>query len=118
MSSLQRSDTGVFDGDHLQCHAFMRALEHFIEEKTNNASDCLHFLEQYTRGQPRELVRSCQHTVADRGYGKAKALLEKHFGNERNIASAYMEKALSWSVIKSEDVKFSSGLCSLPKTML
>lgn len=83
----------------------MRAFECNIEEKTSDASDCLHFLEQFTRGQPRQLVRSCQHMAADRSYTKAKALLEEHYGDEQKIASAYLDKALSWPVIKSEDVK-------------
>lgn len=75
------------------------------KEKTGDATDCPHFLEQYTRGQPRELIRSCQQMAADRGYHKAKALLEQHFGNEQSIASAYLDKALLWPVIKAEDVK-------------
>lgn len=43
--------------------------------------------------------------AADRGFMKAKSLLEEHFSNEHKIASAYMEKALSWSAIKPEDTK-------------
>ena len=105
LSSLPNREIQVFDGDPLLYHAFMRAFEHNVEEKTGDARDCLHFLAQYTRGQPRELVRSCQQMAADRGYYKAKALLEEHFGNEQKIASAYLDKALSWPMIKAEDVK-------------
>lgn len=105
LSSLPNREIQVFDGDPLLYHAFMRAFERNIEEKTGDARDCLHFLEQYTRGQPRELVRSCQQMAADRGYHKAKALLEQHFGNEQRIASAYLDKALLWPIIKAEDVK-------------
>lgn len=76
LSSLPNKEIQVFDGDPLLYHTFMRAFEHAIEEKTRDARDCLHFLEQYTRSQPRELVRSCQQMAADRGYIKAKALLE------------------------------------------
>lgn len=32
---------------------------------------------------------------AMRGYVRAKALLQDHFGNEQTVASAYMNKALS-----------------------
>lgn len=119
LSSLPNNEIQVFDGDPLLYHTFMRAFEHAIEEKTRDPRDCLHFLEQYTRGQPRELVRSCQQIAADRGYIKAKALLEEHFGNEQKIASAYMDKALAWPVIKSEDIKalqayglFLGGCCN------
>lgn len=105
LSLLPKRDIQVFDGDPLQYHTFMRAFEHSIEEKADNPKDCLYFLEQYIRGHPKEFVRSCQHMVHDRGYAKAKALLQEHFGNAQKIASAYMEKALTWTPIKSEDVK-------------
>lgn len=70
-----------------------------------NSNDCLYYLEQYIAGQPRALVKSCQHMAADRGFIKTKSLLQEHFGNEHKIASAYIEKALSWSAIKPEDTK-------------
>lgn len=49
-----------------------------------------------------------------------KALLEQHFGNEQKIASAYLDKALSWPVVKAEDAKsrqayglFLRGCCNV-----
>lgn len=118
LSSLPNRDMQVFDGDMYQ--AFMRAFERNIEEKTGDTRDCLHFLGQYTRGQSRVLVRSCQQMDADREYTKAKALLEEHFGNEQKIASAYLDKALLWPAIKPEDVKslqayalFLRGCCNV-----
>lgn len=59
LMSLPSRDIPVFDGDPLQYKNF-RAFEHSVESKANQA-DCLHFLEQFTIGHPRELVRSCQH---------------------------------------------------------
>lgn len=57
---------------------------------------------------------------ANSGYGKAKALLQEHFGNEYKIATVYMENALSWSSIKSDDTKalqaytlFLRGCCNI-----
>ncbi len=41
----------------------------------------------------------------DQGYAKAKSLLQEHFGNSLKIASAYMEKVLTWPVLKPEEVK-------------
>lgn len=76
-----------------------------MESNASNKGDCLYFLDKYTRGQPKELVHSCQHMVPDRGYTMAKHLLEEHFGNEHKITAAYMEKALSWPAVKPEDVK-------------
>lgn len=92
----------VFDADPLQYKSFIRAFENGVEQKTTSWKD---FLEQYTRGQPRDLVLSCQHLPAEQGYLKAKDLLAEHFGNEHKIASAYMNKIHSWTPVKSEDVK-------------
>jgi len=103
-STLPQRDINVFDGNPLQYRTFIRAFEHGIEDKTSNYRDRLYFLEQYTQGQPKELVRSCQHMDPQRGYVQAKALLKEHFGNEFKIATAYIEKVLGWPSVKSEDV--------------
>ena len=93
----------VFKGDPLDYLFFMRAFEHGIERKTESNQDRLFFLEQFTLGQPRELVRSCQYMHPDRGYATAKELLKKHFGDEHKIATSYLDKGLNWAVIRTED---------------
>lgn len=108
-AALPQRDITVFDGDPLQCISFLRAFEHCVEERTSSYLDCLYFLEQYTRGQPQELVRSCLHMMQQQGYLRAKGLLKEHFGNEHRIAIAYMDKAFGWHVVKSEDVQ--ASLC-------
>lgn len=95
LMTLPPRDIPIFDGDPLQYKAFIKAFELGVEQKAGKP-DCLYYLEQFTRGQPHELVRSCQHMVPERGYSVAKELLQKHFGNQYKIASAYMEKALTW----------------------
>lgn len=94
LSSLPKKDLNVFDGDPLQYHAFMRAFKNSVESKIDNNSDCLYYLEQYTVGFPRDLIQSCQHIEPQRGYIRAKTLLQEHFGNEQKITYAYMNKAL------------------------
>jgi len=103
--SLPPRDIPTFDGDPLEYSTFIRAFENGVERKTASSIDCLYFLEQYTKGQPKELVKSCQHMPPERGYQRAKTLLQQRFGNEQSIATAYMEKALGWSPLKAEDVK-------------
>ncbi len=105
LSSLPPREVPFFDGDPLRYHDFMHTFEEVVEKKSSGYADSLHFLEQYTRGQTKELVRSCQHMIPSQGYIRAKDLLKDHFGNEVRIASAYMEKALTWKTIKSEDAK-------------
>lgn len=103
--SLPPRNIPIFDGNPLEYIAFVRAFEHGVEAKPDSSVDCLYYLEQYTRGQPQEQVKSCQHMPPDRGYQRARMLLEECFGNEQKIATAYMEKALGWAPLKSEDIK-------------
>lgn len=98
MKSLHWSSSGP-----LQYQTFIKSFEHSIKSKTKHPKDCLYYLEQYTTGPPRNLARSCQYMAADRGFRKAKSLLQEHFGNEHKITTSYMEKALSWSAITTDD---------------
>ncbi|XP_058616036.1 uncharacterized protein LOC131529985 [Onychostoma macrolepis] len=93
-STLPQRDIPVFDGNPLQYRAFIRAFEHGIEDQTKHNRDCLYFLEQYTRGQPRELVHSCHHMDAQRGYLQAKALLKEHFGKKLIIWRSWRCQAI------------------------
>lgn len=79
--------------------------EHAIEQKTNNDQDELHFSEQFTAGEPQELVCSCAYMTSSKGYREAKQLLHKHCGDELQIGSAYTVKGLKWLQVKSDDGK-------------
>lgn len=93
----------VFNNDPIEYISFIASFEHIIESKIEHAKDKLYYLEQYTSGQSRELVKTCFFLDPDRGFAKAKELLHEHFGNEYQIANAYIKKALSWSPIRAED---------------
>lgn len=68
VSTLPPLDIPVFSEDPLEFGFFMRAFEHGIEGRTDSNRDRLHFLEQFTRGRPKVLVRSCSHMHPDRDY--------------------------------------------------
>ena len=100
-SNLPKPDVPVFDGDPMEYDNFMRAFEHIIETKVKSEVERLYYLEQYTSGDVKQLVKSCQHI--EHGYEEAKMLLKKRYGNPYKIASAYMEKLTKWPELKSED---------------
>lgn len=56
--SLPPRDIPIFEEDPVKYRAFVKAFEHGIERKASKA-DCLYYLEQFTKGQLQELVRSC-----------------------------------------------------------
>ena len=76
LSTLPQKEITVFSGDVLSYRPFIRDFEHIIEEKTESSADRLYFLDQYTSGLPRDLVRSCLHMSQGRGCEKAKPLLQ------------------------------------------
>ncbi|KAL4005475.1 hypothetical protein ACER0C_005188 [Sarotherodon galilaeus] len=110
LSTLPPQNIFIFSGDPLEYRLFIRAFEHGVECKTESRKDRLYFLEQYTSGQPRELIRSCLHMDPEKGYCEAKRLLKEHFGNEYRISVAYINKALGWPPIKTEDGEALSAL--------
>lgn len=76
-----------------------------MEAKTNDKGACLYYFEQFTKGQPRNLVRSFLHMAPERDYIVTKNLLEEHFGNGLMVTAAYMEEITGWPSVKSEDTK-------------
>lgn len=66
LARLPKRDIPVFSGDPLDFRSFLKAFEHTVDSRTDNNADKLYFLEQYTRGEPQDLVKVasiCQHTV-------------------------------------------------------
>ena len=102
---LPKRDIAIFDGDIMQYQSFIASFELVIESKVESNEEKLYFLEQYTRGPAQALVKSCRYMDPNRGYQNAKKMLQNNYGNEYKIASAYIERALNWPVIKAEDPK-------------
>lgn len=105
VSQLPQRDVPMFSGDTLRYQSFIRAFEQAIEAKTASPQDRLFYLQQFTDGEPYNLVRSCEHMRPDEGYKEARRLLKQHYGDELRIATAYMNRALEWPQIKAEDRK-------------
>lgn len=82
LSLLPPKNVTTFGGDILQFRSFMTCFEHNIKKRTANGQDRLFYLEQITREQAKELIRSYQHKVGDQGYPMAKRLLHEQFGKE------------------------------------
>lgn len=80
-SPLPTREIPVFGGDPLQFRSFIKA----FEGKTESMQDKLYYLEQFTVGQPKNLVRSYLHMDPVRGYKEAKQQLEWNFGNSIKI---------------------------------
>eukprot|EP00095_Tigriopus_kingsejongensis_P004674 maker-scaffold938_size78735-snap-gene-0.14 protein:Tk04674 transcript:maker-scaffold938_size78735-snap-gene-0.14-mRNA-1 annotation:"PREDICTED: uncharacterized protein LOC102079537" len=103
---LPKSEPDVFDGTDLtKFRPFLQAFRHLIERRTDNDGDRLYYLDQYTRGDARELVRSCIHMDGNLGFERAMELLSDKYGNEYKVAQAFIQKLESWPPVREEDGK-------------
>ena len=103
-SLMPKTEIFKFDGDFTRYQIFIRAFETLISDKLTDEEEKLYYLEQYTTGSPREIVRACLHMDPSEGYKEARRLLERRYGDSERIATAYVNKVLEWKNIKADDV--------------
>lgn len=73
---LPQREIPCYDGDPLQFKTFIKAFEHCVEAKDSSKGDCLYYVEQFKRGEPRDVFHSCLHMTPERRYTVAKHLLQ------------------------------------------
>ena len=101
--TLPKPEVPVFSGEPIEYSKFVKAFETLIESRTDSNSARLYYLVQYTSGAVQELVQSCSLMDSDKGYQEARKLLKSRYGQPYKIASAYVDKVVMGSQIKSED---------------
>ena len=82
--------------------ASIAAFETLIESKVDDSTDCLYFLDQYTSGKAKELIKGGLQTKGEDSHIEARRLLKKHF-DPYKIASAYTAKLWSWPAVRPND---------------
>jgi len=103
-AELPKKEIKVFDGkDITEYRHFIQNFSRTIDEKCDNPADCLYYLEQFTDGVAKQLVKSCGHRDPTEAYSRALKLLEDEFGNEYRTANAYLQKLSAWPIIKTDD---------------
>ncbi|KAI5094469.1 hypothetical protein C0J45_16193 [Silurus meridionalis] len=118
LSQLPQRDIFTFTGNPLTCRSFIRAFEHAINSKTDSHQDRLYYLKQFTSGEPLDLIQSCEHIKPDGAYKEARELLDRQYGDERSIATAYIKKAMEWLHIRPERQKRIECFCFVLGWML
>ena len=101
---LPPTELRPFTGEIEDFRLFMRAFEARIVSKTEDEGELLFYLEQFTRGKPNQLVRSCLH-LGESGFQKAKELLETRYGDRIRLIDSYVGKVRTWARISPGDVE-------------
>lgn len=103
-AELPKREIEIFDGEDVtKYRSFIQNFTQTIEIKCDKRADCLYYLEQYTAGVAKQIVKSCNHQDPVDAYEEALRLFEEEFGNEYRTAIGYLEKLENWPSMKSED---------------
>ena len=104
-SLMPKIEIAKFGGEATEYKSFIKSFDSLIGNNLPNDEEKLYYLEQYTFGKPREIIKGCLHMDAGDGYKEARHLLDKRYGNPEKIASAYVSKILEWHAIAQDDVE-------------
>ena len=102
-SSLSNHKPPTFSGEVMEYSAFITAFDTLVESKVDDLLELLYYLEQYTAGKAKEIIKGCLQNKSTTSYKEAKALLKRHFGDPFKIANAYITQLLMWTSIKPND---------------
>ena len=103
-SLLPPTSVSAFSGSVLEYRLFVKSFETRVASKTTDQGELLAYLEQYTKGRPNQIVRSCFH-LGEGGYHEARRLLERDYGNPHLLIDSYVGKLRSWPRIPTGDVE-------------
>ena len=101
--TLPQPEVPRFSGNPMKHKTFIMAFDVRIQSRVASNADKLYYLDQHLIGEPKDLIGGCLHIEPDDGYVEARRLLEKEYGDNYNVSNAFLQKRLSWSIIKYED---------------
>ena len=102
---MPRQEIRKFRGEYTEYYIFTKTFDSLIGESLTSDCERLRYLQQYTEGQPKEIVQACMHLEPTEGYKRAREMLDKRYGCQEQIATAYIEKILQWKDISRDNVE-------------
>jgi len=94
-----------FDGRLEKYFLFKTAFNSVIAGCGLSDEEKLHYLYQYTKGKPRQIVEACLYMKSKLGYAKAWILLDRRYGNPEAVGSSYLDILLNRPIIARDDTK-------------
>ena len=105
LQSAPLPDMDDFDGNPLEFNYFMATFKEMVEQKVDDPGGRLTRLINYTKGEPKELIKSCIQEDPATGYTHAMSLLRSQYGNPHYIARAYIQELRKWIPLTAGDSK-------------
>ncbi len=100
-SLLPKKNITPFAGDPLEYCSWVSSFKYEVEDRVSSSRDKLQYLEQFTAGEVKKLVRGYQTKDPDIGYQEAKEAINKIYGNKFKLTSAYLQKVQDYPHIKA-----------------
>ena len=98
---LPSPEVAKFKGDPIEYIPFIMAFEARIIPHITDHANRLYYLDQHLEGEPKDLIGGCM--FMNDGYPEARQLLHQEYGDPYKISAAYVNKALEWPAVRSED---------------
>ena len=89
INHLPVNEPPVFSGDYFEYPAFVTAFDSIISNNVPSNRDQLLFLNKYTKGKAKDVVKGYLAISSDSAYEKARKMLDHRFGNPIHVAEAY-----------------------------
>ena len=85
------SQISKFGGNVLNYKRFLREFKSVIVSNCSDYDELLHYLEQFTIGEPNRIVTSCSYLESKQGYEAAMKELNDRYGDHQVIANAFIK---------------------------
>ena len=106
LMNLPRLEIETFSGDPMKYHEFVAVFEQSVEKYCTDGGVRLTRLLQYTDGKAKKAIRACAIIGGEKGYIKARAILQQRFGDRHMITESITEKLRSGkAVYRKEDIQ-------------
>ena len=94
-----------FSGNPTEYNRFKRQFNARISSICDDDDERLSYLEQYTTGDAKKIVRGFSNLPASLGFSAAMTELDTRYGDPNVVSQAYIDRIASWSSFKIDDTK-------------
>ena len=108
--NLPKPELLTFGGSAIDYCKFIKNFETNVETKVSDNRLRLSYLIQYCEGEAKACIEDCVLLDADKGYKRAREILQSRYGRPHVIARTYIDRLLNGPQIKASDVDKLSGL--------
>ena len=96
---LPKHEIECFSGDPTQYSIFKGSMQEINRSETLSYQEKLHYIYQYTRGEPRELVKAALYMTPRKGFQEIWNWYDEKYGAPEKIGAEFIDNLLSRPVV-------------------